>query len=120
MLHRFRATRSRAALSLVALALFTFAGLVPARAQSAAPSSLSPKERADDLMEKVNDFRSANTPLIWVIHPRTRQATVYRADGTSSLLTDPAELSGEAVLPGFTLPLAAVLPPAAPHPAPPQ
>ena len=47
MLHRFRATRSRAALSLVALALFTFAGLVPARAQSAAPSSLSPKERAE-------------------------------------------------------------------------
>jgi carboxyl-terminal processing protease len=48
MLRRFRALRSRAALSLVAAALFTFAGLAPARAQSAAASaSLSPKERQE-------------------------------------------------------------------------
>lgn len=46
MLRRFKAPRSRAALSLVAAALFTFAGLAPARAQSAA-ASLSPKERRE-------------------------------------------------------------------------
>lgn len=72
---------------------------------------VSPRERAHELADKVNDFRSAGTPLIWVIDPHLRQATVYRADGTVSLLTDPAELSGEGILPGFVLPLATVLPP---------
>jgi Uma2 family endonuclease len=73
---------------------------------------VSPKERAKELAEKINDFRSVNTPLIWVIYPEARQATIYRADGSTALITDPGELSGEGVLPGFTLPLAAVLPPA--------
>ncbi len=72
---------------------------------------VSPRERVTELMRKVNDFRSAGTPLIWVIVPSSRQATIYRADGSVSLITDPAELSGEGVLPGFAMPLAAVLPP---------
>jgi Uma2 family endonuclease len=72
---------------------------------------VSPIETAYDLAEKVADFRSAGTPLVWVIDPPRRQATVYRADGTLSLVVDPAELSGESVLPGLVVPLAAVLPP---------
>ncbi len=79
---------------------------------------VSPRERVTELMRKVNDFRSAGTPLIWVIVPSSRQATIYRADGSVSLITDPAELSGEGVLPGFTMPLATVLPPATAEPAP--
>jgi Uma2 family endonuclease len=78
---------------------------------------VSPNEAAYDLADQVNDFRAAGTPLIWVIDPPRRQATVYRADGTLSLVTDPADLSGEAVLPGLVVPLPAVLPavrPAAP------
>jgi Uma2 family endonuclease len=71
---------------------------------------VSPNETAYDLAEKVADFRAAGTPLIWVIDPPRRQATVYRADGTLSLVTDPADLSGEAVLPGLVVPLSAVLP----------
>lgn len=73
---------------------------------------VSPKEKANDLAEKIEDFRSAGTPLVWVIYPERRRALVYRADGTYSVLTDPAELSGEGVLPGLVIPLAAILPPA--------
>ena len=72
---------------------------------------VSPNETVYELTDKINDFRSARTPLIWVIVPESRQATIYRADGSVSLITDPGELSGEGVLPGFTMPLAAVLPP---------
>jgi Uma2 family endonuclease len=71
---------------------------------------VSPNETAYDLAEKVADFRAAGTPLVWVIDPPRRQATVYRADGTLALVTDPAELSGEDVLPGLVVPLPAVLP----------
>ncbi|MBY0514661.1 MAG: Uma2 family endonuclease [Gemmataceae bacterium] len=74
----------------------------------------SPNERVSELIEKVNDFRAVRTPLIWIVYPESRQATVYRADGTTSFVTDPADLSGEGVLPGLVIPLAAVLPPAAP------
>jgi Uma2 family endonuclease len=82
---------------------------------------VSPNETATELMENVNDFLAAGTPLVWVIIPESRQATIYRADRTIALLTDPAELSGENVLPGLAIPLAAVLPPVAaePQPAPP-
>lgn len=76
----------------------------------------SPKERVNELMEKVNDFRIVQTPLIWVIYPETRQATIYRADGSTAILTDPAELSGEGVLPGLVIPLASILPPVAAEP----
>lgn len=71
---------------------------------------VSPNETAYDLADKVADFRAARVPLIWVIDPPRRQATVYRTDGTLSLVVAPAELSGEGVLPGLAVPLAAVLP----------
>lgn len=74
----------------------------------------SPNERVSELIEKVNDFRSVNVPLIWVIYPQSRQATIYRADGSTAFLTDPAELSGEGVLPGLVISLATILPPATP------
>jgi Uma2 family endonuclease len=71
---------------------------------------VSPNETVYDLNDKIDDFRSAGTPLIWVIDPPRRQATVHRGDGTLSLVVEPADLSGEGVLPGLAVPLAAVLP----------
>lgn len=71
---------------------------------------VSPNETAYDLADKVKDFRRAGVPLIWVITPPHREATVYRADGSVSFVTEPADLSGENVLPGLVVPLAAVLP----------
>lgn len=71
---------------------------------------VSPNETAYDLADKVKDFRRAGVPLIWVITPPHREATVYRADGTVSFITEPADLSGENVLPGLIVPLSAVLP----------
>jgi Uma2 family endonuclease len=71
---------------------------------------VSPFETPSSLAEKVADFRTARTPLIWVINPQRRQATIHRIDGTAAVVTEPADLSGENVLPGLVVPLAAVLP----------
>ncbi len=71
---------------------------------------VSPNESVYDLDDRIADFQSAGTPLIWVINPQRRQATIHRIDGTAAVVTEPADLSGENVLPGLVVPLAAVLP----------
>jgi Uma2 family endonuclease len=71
---------------------------------------VSPNETADDLDGKIEDFLRAGTVLVWVIHPLRRTVMIHRANGTISRLRDPADLTGEDVLPGFAVPLAAFLP----------
>jgi Uma2 family endonuclease len=72
---------------------------------------VSPNETVYDLDARVHQFLGAGTRLVWVVNPVLRTVLVRRADGTVQLLTDPAELTGESVLPGFATPLAAFLPP---------
>jgi Uma2 family endonuclease len=91
------------------------AGFIPPRKnQRSAPDLVvevvSPNDTVSDLDAKIHEFLQAGTKLVWVVNPETRTVLVRRADGTLQLLTDPAELTGEAVLPGFTTPLAAFLP----------
>lgn len=71
---------------------------------------VSPNETMDDVMRKIEDFLEAGTPLAWVVQPQMRQAFVHRPNGTVSKFRDPAELSGEDVLPGFRVALADFLP----------
>jgi Uma2 family endonuclease len=71
---------------------------------------VSPNETADDLGAKIDDFLTAGTSLAWTVHPIRRIVTIYRSNGTLTLLRDPADLTGEDVLPGFAVPLAAFLP----------
>jgi Uma2 family endonuclease len=71
---------------------------------------VSPHETMNELTVKVEDFLSAGTSLAWVVEPQLRIAFVHRADGSVTKVREPGELSGEVVLPGFNLPLSAVLP----------
>jgi len=70
---------------------------------------LSPGDRPGEVLAKVGDWLRAGTRLVWVIDPIRRSARVYRADGTESFIDDDGSLDGEDVLPGFPLPLSAVL-----------
>lgn len=70
---------------------------------------LSPGDRPGDLLARVADWLTAGTTLVWVIDPARRQARVYRADGSESLLDAGGTLSGETTLPGFACPLAELL-----------
>ena len=54
-----------------------------------------------DLREKLDDYRDAEIPLIWIVHPPSRRVEVIRLDGTKSELGSDEELTGEDILPGF-------------------
>jgi Uma2 family endonuclease len=71
----------------------------------------SPGNEYTDLVEKVEEFLEAGTQLVWVVEPEIRLVFVHRADGTVTKLREPAELSGESVLPGFSVRLTDFLPP---------
>jgi Uma2 family endonuclease len=63
---------------------------------------LSPNDLAVEVDSKREEYRRAGVRLIWIVNPETRTIHVYRADGSTSLLHEDDELSGEDVIPGFT------------------
>jgi len=63
---------------------------------------VSPNDVVENLNERIGDLLRAGTRLLWVIVPGTRNAYVYRADGTVSLISEGDALDGEDVVPGFT------------------
>jgi Uma2 family endonuclease len=67
---------------------------------------LSPNDDPIEIQQKVRDYLEAGSRLVWVVAPRPRTVTVYRADGSARLVREPEALDGEDVLPGFVLPLA--------------
>jgi Uma2 family endonuclease len=70
---------------------------------------LSPSNTMTDIAERVDDFLAAGMKLAWVIDPVLRTALIHYPDDTIKKVRDGGMLSGESVLPGFTLPLADVL-----------
>ena len=64
---------------------------------------VSPNDTVADVLEKVQEYLAAGTRLVWVAEERTRTVTVYRPNGSAQVLHESETLSGEEVLPGFTL-----------------
>lgn len=63
----------------------------------------SPSDRVGAIVAKVGDWLSAGTEMVWVIDPPRESVVVYRADGSVTVLGIADVLSGDDVLPGFTL-----------------
>lgn len=70
---------------------------------------LSPGDRPGAVLDKVGQWLSAGSRLVWVIDPERRHARVYRADGTVTIVGPEEKLDGEDVLPGFRCPLGDIL-----------
>jgi Uma2 family endonuclease len=70
---------------------------------------LSSEDRPDEYLAKVAQWLDAGTMLVWVIDRQRAEAHVHRADGSLTIVGADGELDGEAVLPGFSCPLAEVL-----------
>lgn len=64
---------------------------------------VSPGDRAGKLLEKVGDWLNTGARLVWVLDYLSRQARVYRADGSVSHLGPQDSLDGEDVVPGFSI-----------------
>lgn len=61
------------------------------------------------LKEKMQEYIDNGVRLGWLIDRRNKQALVYRADGSITQYPATATLSGEEVVPGFTLALKSLL-----------
>lgn len=74
----------------------------------------SASDRLPTLQKKMVEYVANGTQLGWLIDPLERQAFIYRPGAPVEHLENPAALSGEPVLTGFTLEMASVWGPAAP------
>ena len=62
---------------------------------------LSPGDRAGRIREKVADYLTAGTRMVWVVDPARGRVNVYRALLSPRTLQPGDEVEGEDVLPGF-------------------
>jgi Uma2 family endonuclease len=69
---------------------------------------LSPKDKHEDIVAKVQEYLGSGVALVWIVDPDLRTVTVHRADAPPALFNDTQELSGEPFLPGFRTPVADV------------
>ena len=74
---------------------------------------LSPENTSAEMARKVNDYLTAGTKVVWIIDPTTRTAVAHQMDDAStivkSLLSKDAGLTATSILPGLSVPVAAVL-----------
>jgi len=70
----------------------------------------SPSQNADDMAAKARRYLSGGTRLVWVVWPHAAMIDVWRVGDwqPSATLEVGDQLDGEAVLPGFTHPVADV------------
>jgi len=69
----------------------------------------SPDDGPRSLQQRVRDYLEAGVSLVWVLHPRSATATVYRPDAPAERVTTDGTLDGHTVLPGLRIPLREVL-----------
>lgn len=63
----------------------------------------SATDNLEMLQEKMQEYMDAGVQLAWLINPQQQQVGIYRLGQEMEVRDLPTELSGEAVLPGFSL-----------------
>ncbi|MBN4001373.1 Uma2 family endonuclease [Nostoc sp. LPT] len=63
----------------------------------------SSSDTLKSLQDKLREYIDNGAKLGWLIDPQQRRVEIYRLAKDVEVLENPAELSGEAVLPGFVL-----------------
>jgi Uma2 family endonuclease len=66
---------------------------------------VSPDDRAADLEKKIEEYFRAGTRLVWVVYPRRKRVHVFSNPRQMRVLEASDVLSGNDVLPGFSVPL---------------
>lgn len=66
----------------------------------------SATDELESLREKMGEYLDAGVRLGWLINPQQQQVEIYRQGRQVEVQNLPAELSGEVVLPGFSLSVA--------------
>jgi Uma2 family endonuclease len=63
---------------------------------------LSPSDRPGDLWDKIRDYFSAGTRLVWVIDPHEQHVAAHHPDGRTQVYSGDDDVPGEDVIPGFS------------------
>jgi Uma2 family endonuclease len=63
---------------------------------------LSPEDRAGKVQEKIRDYLSFGTRLVWVVDPASRTVTAYRPSGAAHVYSGSDEVAAPDILPGFS------------------
>ena len=71
----------------------------------------SKSDRLKDLQAKMQEYLDNGARLGWLIDPLNQRVEIYRPGKTIEVLENPSTLSGESVLPGFTLSLKRIFSP---------
>ena len=69
---------------------------------------LSPDDRWSEVMRKLREYFSIGVKLVWVADPATRTVYAYRSLTDVREFPETATLPGDDVLPGFSVPVAAL------------
>ncbi|MEC4891548.1 MAG: Uma2 family endonuclease [Oscillatoria sp. PMC 1050.18] len=69
---------------------------------------MSPNDTLKATQDKMKEYLKNQVKLGWLLNPKTRKVEIYRLGKAVEILDDPAEISGENVLPGFVLRLAVI------------
>ena len=64
---------------------------------------VSPSDSASDLYKKIQQYFEAGTRMVWVLYPQLQQVHFYRGPKQMRVLEAHESISGEDVLPGFSI-----------------
>lgn len=67
---------------------------------------ISTHDKATKLREKLTEYREAGIPIVWVAWPESKTVDIYRVGASAETVGIDGVLTGEPVLPGFTLSVA--------------
>ncbi len=73
---------------------------------------VSPNDTATEIQDKVNLYLEAGTPVVWIIYPDLQQVVVHQSNHTSKTVSRGDALDGGDVLPGLTIAVSDLFPPA--------
>lgn len=62
---------------------------------------VSPGDTFDEVSEKVADWLAAGTGAVWIVNPKLRNVTIYRALTDVSTFSENDVIEGQDVVPGF-------------------
>jgi Uma2 family endonuclease len=73
---------------------------------------LSPGNTAAEMRDKMADYFRAGCRVVWIIDPQRRSVTIHRPGTHPVLLTEDDTLTEQELLPGFSLRIREIFPPA--------